>query len=231
MFEFFFKYSPAVFARSSFALLGRWPAWVLVVAILVAAAVLAYITWWRSAGRVSSMTPARTAVLWILQTAMVAVMLLLLWQPAISVSTLTPQQNIVSVVLDDSRSMSLMEGKQTRRDQALEVLNSGLLSALEQKFQVRLYRMSDAAERIDKAGQGSADGNATRIGESLKQVLAEAASLPIGAVVLMSDGAENVGGIDLASMSEIRRHRIPVHTIGIGREQFDKDIEISEAQA
>ena len=33
-------------------------------------------------------------------------LLLMLWQPALSVTTLRPQQNIVAVVADDSRSMA-----------------------------------------------------------------------------------------------------------------------------
>ena len=37
-------------------------------------------------------------------------------------------------------------------------------------------------------------------------------------MVLLSDGADNAGGIDLDTISAIRRQRIPVHTIGFGRE-------------
>src|SRR6185436_1044913 len=60
-----------------------------------------------------------------------------------------------------------------------------------------------------------------------KQVAADASSLPIGAMILLSDGADNTGGVDLETLSEIRRQRIPVHTIGLGREAMSKDIEIS----
>ena len=48
-------------------------------------------------------------------------------------------------------------------------------------------------------------------------------------MVLVSDGADNTGGIDLETIAEIRRRRIPVHTIGVGREQFERDIEITDA--
>ena len=53
--------------------------------------------------------------------------------------------------------------------------------------------------------------------------------MPLGAVVLLSDGADNSGGIDLDTISQIRRRQIPVHTIGFGREKLDKDIEIVDA--
>ena len=69
----------------------------------------------------------------------------------------------------------------------------------------------------------------THISDALKQVASEAASLPIGAMVLVSDGADNSGGIDRDTISEIRRYRIPVHTVGIGRLAPERDIEITDA--
>jgi uncharacterized membrane protein len=154
--------------------------------------------------------------------------MLLLWHPALSVTTLKPQQNIVAVLVDDSRSMAIQEDGKTRLEQAVSALQGGLLKALEQKFQVRLYRFSATLERVGKLDHLAAAAPATHIGEILKQVAAEGASLPIGAVVLVSDGADNSGGIDLETIAEIRRHRIPVHTVGIGREQFARDLEISD---
>src|SRR5262249_3551831 len=70
----------------------------------------------------------------------------------------------------------------------------------------------------------------TKIGPSLKQVVEDAASLPIGAVILMSDGADNSGGVDLETISEIRRQRIPVHTVGLGREKMSKDLEMTDVE-
>ena len=46
----------------------------------------------------------------------------------------------------------------------------------------------------------------------------------------LSDGADNSGGIDLETISEIRRQRIPVHTIGFGREKMAHDLEITGAE-
>ena len=173
----------------------------------------------------------RAAFVWLMQTAMAALLLFLLWHPALSVATLKPQQNIVAVVVDDSGSMALAdEGGSTRRDAAVHVLDSSLIKQLQSKFQVRLYRMSDHLERIEKLDQVTAKGSATHIGESLKQVVEDAASLPIGALVLLSDGADNSGGIDLDTISEIRRQRIPVHTIGFGKERMAHDLEITDVE-
>jgi uncharacterized membrane protein len=95
---------------------------------------------------------------------------------------------------------------------------------------VRLYRLTDHLDRFDKLEQLTASASATHIGDGLKQVVADAASLPIGAVVLASDGADNSGGVDLETIAEIRRQRIPIHTIGFGKEKPSRDVEISDVQ-
>ena len=196
MFELLFKYPAAVFSRGTFVLLSGWPMWVLGAVLLAAAAGLAWMVWRpdsrtsQAGGRSRRMGGWRAAFVWLMQTAMAALLLFLLWHPALSVATLKPQQNIVAVVVDDSGSMALAdEAGVTRKDAALHVLNSSLVKDLQGKFQVRLYRMSDHLERIENLDKVTAQGSATHIGESLKQVVEDANSLPIGAVVLLSDGA------------------------------------------
>ena len=230
MFEFFFKYPSSLFSKGSLVLLGSWPIWVLIAAILLSAAALGWSIWRRGAALAGSVRGARSTVVWLLQTALVALILLMLWQPALSVATLKPQQNIVAVVVDDSRSMATLDNGVSRRDAVQRVLNDGLLKSLKQRFQVRLYRFGDHTERFDQPSQLTASAPATHIASNLREVLAESATLPLGAVVLLSDGADNSGGIDLETISEIRRQRIPVHTIGFGREQFNRDIEIEDVQ-
>jgi uncharacterized membrane protein len=239
MFEFLFKYPAAVFSRGTFVLLSGWPMWVLGAGLVAAAAALAWLIWrpgqspgaGPGSGMDRRMGGWRAAFVWLMQTAMAALLLFLLWHPALSIATLKPQQNIVAVVVDDSGSMALAdENGSSRKEAALRVLNSSLISNLQGKFQVRLYRMSDHLERIDKLDKVTAQGPATHIGESLKQVVEDANSLPIGAVVLLSDGADNSGGIDLDTIADIRRQRIPVHTIGFGKERMAHDLEITDAE-
>jgi uncharacterized membrane protein len=229
MFEFLFKYPPTVFAKGEFVFLSRLPVWVLVLAILAVGVLLGWLLWRRRGGRIPALDGLRWAALWLLQAAMAALLLIMLWQPAISISTLKPQQNIVAVMVDDSRSMALREDGTPRIDSARSTLDGGLLADLGKKFQVRLYRFGDRLDQVQKTGEFSATLEATRIGDALKQMAAEAASLPIGAVVLLSDGADNTGGVDRETLTEVRRRRIPVHTIGFGREKFDRDIEIADA--
>src|SRR5689334_17684686 len=228
MFEFFFKYPSTVFSKGTLVLLGRWPVWVLLLILVAVAAALGWSIWQRRATVAASVQGARTVAVWILQTLLVALLLLLLWQPAISVATLRPQQNVVAVVIDDSRSMATQDIGSSRREAAKQTLNNGLIKSLQAKFQVRLYRLGDHIERIEKTDLLNSAEPATHIGSGLKEVLADAATLPIGAIVLLSDGADNAGGIDLDTISEIKRQRIPIHTIGFGNEKFSHDIEVTD---
>jgi uncharacterized membrane protein len=230
MFEFLFKYPRTVFTKGTFVLLGQWPVWTLILLLLAVAGGLGFMIWSRRNVIAPSMRGLRAGVVWLLESLLVCLLLFLLWQPALSIATLRPQQNIVAVVIDDSKSMGVQEDGTSRKDQVVRTLNGGLISSLQSKFQVRLYRFGDHLERLEKLDQLTANAPATRIGDAIKDVLADSATLPIGAVILLSDGADNSGGIDLETISEIKRQRIPVHTIGFGHEKMEHDLELTDVQ-
>jgi len=225
MFELLFKYPAAIFHKGQFVLLTPWPLWALGLAIAVAAALLL----WHVRSNHGMLSGLRPIGIWLLETAMVALILFLLWHPALSVATLRPQQNVVAVLVDNSRSMAIADADGTREAAAQKVLDGGLLKALGGRFQVRLYKFGKEPDRIQKPDALNASEPATRIGETLERVMAESSSLPLGAIVMLSDGADNAGGIDLATIAAIRRQRIPIHTIGFGREHPNRDVEITDA--
>lgn len=226
MFEFFFKYPPAVFSKGKFVLLGSWPVWVLAVLIVASAALLAFVFWRKRRELAPSLNTRRRAVLWGLQCAFVALLLLLLWEPALSVSALRPQQNIVAVVVDDSLSMGTKDGGATRRDEAARLLDSGLLTKLQRRFQVRLYKLGADTTRIQQTSELHASEPATHLGAGLDRLASESGALPIGAVVLLSDGADNSGGVTLETLSTLRARHLPVSTIGFGKEKLENDVEL-----
>src|SRR5271154_7291617 len=107
MFEFLFKYPRAVFAKGTFVLLSQWPVWAMILALLAAAGGLGYMIWSRRNQIAPSMRGGRSAVVWLLESLLVCLLLFLLWQPALSIATLRPQQNIGAGGVDDSRSMGV----------------------------------------------------------------------------------------------------------------------------
>ncbi|MBI5280381.1 MAG: hypothetical protein HY858_01775 [Candidatus Solibacter usitatus] len=218
MFQFFFNYPLAVYRKGTLVLASGWPVWVLGVLALAAAALVAWLMMGKSFPR------PRMLALGALQWAALALMLALLWQPALSVATLKPQQNVVAVVVDASSSMAL----ENRIGEAKALLDGGLLSRLRAKFPVRLYQGGRTLARVDQV-PAKADQPVTQLREILTAATAESATLPVGAILLLSDGADNAGGLDSDTMETLRRARIPIHTVGFGTDTISNDVEISDA--
>src|SRR3569623_529852 len=126
MFEFLFKYPVAVFTRGRYVLLGAWPVWVLFGAIVACVGGLAWLMWRRLPGAAERVRNWRTWLFFGLETAVVALVMLLLWVPAVTVAQLKSQQNIIAVLVDDSKSMSIADaggdGKTSRETAAVQAL-------------------------------------------------------------------------------------------------------------
>jgi hypothetical protein len=85
VFRFLFKYPLSTFSRGHLVLLGAWPVWMLWLSIAVVSAVLALIIRAKlPPGEFGSRT-LRATTIWLLQSMLAALLLLLLWQPAITI--------------------------------------------------------------------------------------------------------------------------------------------------
>lgn len=226
MFEFLFKYPLTVYQKGSVVLQSGWSVWWWALASVVAAGIVGWLllTKWNNGKR------AKALVLWGLQSTMIALVLLLLWQPGISIATLKPQQNIVAVLLDDSKSMGLAEDGTTRRDEMKKTLEAGLADGLGKNFQVRYYKMGTRLERTGDWKGLTGEAPVSRLSEGLAQIAAESGSLPIGALVVMTDGGDTAGGIDRQTLATLRSRRFPVHTVGFGKEKAEKDVALIDVQ-
>lgn len=192
MFEFLFKYPFAAFQQGQLVLLGAWPRWLYFVLLVVAAAGLAL--YLRGGETAPVLRSWRLGVIGLLEWLTVAVLLVLLWEPALVVTELEPRQNIVAILVDDSRSMNQTEEGSTREEQAIRALQSGVLPRLQRNFQTRLFRFDTHLTRMANPTElGPAVAPATHIGASLEQLVTQMGDLPLGAVVLLSDGGDNTG--------------------------------------
>ena len=234
MFELLFKYPSAVFRKGQFVLLGKWPAWLLVVVTGAAVVGLALLIRWRLQNAAPEVRNWRAWAVWGMQSAFLALVLFLLWQPAIIVAELSSQQNIIAVVVDDSRSMSIADSDgRTREAVAVAALEGGVLAGLRQRFQTRLYRLGGELTRVEGPREIAPVEPATRIGDNLKRLATETSELPVGAIVLLSDGGQNTAGtggsgISRDALEALRNRRLPVHTVGFGREESSHDVEIED---
>lgn len=229
MFEWLFKYPAAMFAKGEFVLLGTWPRWILAALILLAALGLGLLIRSRLSQATPRMRSWRAGIIWLLQFALAALLLVLLWQPAITVTELKPQQNIIAILVDDSRSMAIADSGSTREADAIKALQNGVIADLQKKFQTRIYSFDTQIARVSNLAQLRPTAPATHIGDSLRQVVDATSDLPVGAILLMTDGADNTGGVDRAAIAALRSRRIPVHTVGFGAEQMQHDVEIEDA--
>jgi hypothetical protein len=236
MFQFFFKYPIPVFSKGQFALLGAWPGWVLLLLMVACTAGLALLIRSRLPQAAPNISKWRAGAVWLLQSLLIATVLVLLWQPAITVAELAPQQNVIAVVLDDSRSMAIADsdGKVTREAAAEKALEDGVLAGLRKKFQVRLYRLDSRVTRAATTAEIQPTAPATHINDGLRQLVTDTSDLPVGAVVLLSDGSENSldgsGDLDLETIHALRNRRLPVHTVGFGKEQAAHDVELNDVR-
>lgn len=231
MFELLFRYPIPVFTKGKYILLSSWPVWVLLLLIVDVAVLLAWLTWRRLPQAAPRIRNWRGWTIWGLEVALISLLLLLLWEPAISVAELRSQQNIIAVLLDDSRSMaipdSVRDGRTPRETAAIGALG-GVLAGLAKRFQVREYRLDSRVTRVNTRAAVQPQAAATHMNEGIRQLLDETSELPVGAVVLASDGAENTGGIDLDTIRRLQERRLPVHTIGFGKEKLAHDLEVDD---
>ncbi|KAA6458349.1 hypothetical protein DYQ86_20770 [Acidobacteria bacterium AB60] len=234
MFQFFFKYPGPVFSRGRLVLLSAWPAWLLPVLILAAAAFIAWLLRRPRGEAAPALGNWRTLVVWAMQSALVGIILVLLWQPAMTVGELNSQQNIIAVVLDDSRSMSLPDrGAASRESSAIAALEKNILPGLQQRFQTRMYTLGEALTQVPSPHGIAPLEPATHLDSGLKQLADETSELPVGAVLLLTDGGQNGAELGRSEISpeviqELRNRRLPVHTVGFGNPEAGHDLEIED---
>jgi uncharacterized membrane protein len=234
MFQFLFKYPGPVFTKGRLVLLSAWPPWLLPVLIVAAAGGLGLLIRRRIRHSETKLRGLRVGAIWGTQSVLLALLLLLLWQPALIVSELGSHQNIIAVVVDDSRSMAIADSNgKTREAAAIAALDGGVLSGLRQRFQTRIYRLGREITPVDSP-DGIAPGDvATHIDQGLEQLAQETEDLPVGAILLLSDGSENsagLGGLEIGAdaLHLLKARRLPVHTVGFGMPKHAHDVEIED---
>jgi uncharacterized membrane protein len=172
-----------------------------------------------------------------MQSALVALVLFLLWQPVLTVGELNSEQNIIAVVVDDSKSMSTADSDGgTREAAAIRTLENDILPGLRKRFQVRLYRLGKQLSPANTPQEILANEDATHLSDGLRQLATETSDQPLGAILLLSDGAESTpgmrgAGVSVETLQMLRNRRLPVHTVGFGKEELARDVEIEDVSS
>lgn len=228
IFQFLFKYRPVVFDRGDLTFAAPWPFWIGAAAVLGAAAVALF--WY---GRVRRLTPTDRLVLGGLRAVALGVLLFTLAGPALMIATVVPQENFVGVVIDDSRSMRIADdGSQTRAEVVARAMRADgpLLTGLRERFKVRLFRFSETSERLNDLAALTAAGRRTDMSEALGRVQRELSAVPLAGIVILTDGGDNAGGSLTETLLQLQAAGVPVHTVGVGKDRFDRDIELGRVE-
>jgi uncharacterized membrane protein len=228
--EFLFKYRPFVFEKGRLVLAAPWPVYAIALAVLALAAP-ALFTYARARGKTR---PADRAVLAALRALVLAALLLCLCRPALLVSSVVPQQSFVGVLVDDSRSMRIADTGEPRSAFVARTFGaegSPLLKALEERFKLRFFRFSASAERIGACSELSFAGGESNLGGALDRARQDLAAVPLSGLVLVSDGADTTQAAITEPLLALKARSVPVFTVGVGRERFPKDIEVSRVSA
>src|SRR5690606_20100800 len=174
------------------------------------------------------MSPAKLVALGVLQTLMLGIVLTLLWRPALLSQTLRPQENSVAVLLDTSASMGYGDGQRSRLQEAVTALSARGLPELQSQVDVDLYAFAGGTVPVPSPQQVPPPGPVPHWGRALLSVLRGVQSGALAAVVLVSDGADNSSSLDAARIAEIASFGVPVHTVGVGPEVIQGDLELED---
>lgn len=225
MFERLFTHPFWAYRTGTFAFASAWPTGLLVTLILLGAALVAWSLWRRRALGWRMLVPVG-----LLQTALLALVLCLLWRPVLNVERVRDRENELAIAIDASASMAYGDAGQSRLQEVAAALQNETLQRLEKTYAVRLFGFAQTTTPLDSLNGMPPPGRQTRIGDALTQVLQSAGSAPLAGVVLFSDGAENGDSLSEERLAEIASYGVPVHTVGVGPEQVRDDLELEDVE-
>lgn len=172
------------------------------------------------------LAPARRRLLLALRLLCLLLALLCFLNPARVSRQPAPEDFRVAALLDLSRSMERRDCQESRLAELIRVTDSAAWQQLNSRGNGETWSFSSGSLHQPTPPFTPLPGS-TAIGEALRQLLHEQpGALPLGAVLLLSDGRSNSGIPPLQAAREFRQRGIPVSCIGIGSHGEPPDVRI-----
>lgn len=166
--------------------------------------------------------------------ALIAGIIICLFEPAWTRSETLHQKGIFAVVLDTSSSMALSDGGNgaTRLDQARGIVEDArpALEKIAESLSVRYYALDTRPHRIAAPGDCSPTGIRTALLDSTAELIGRRHGAPLYGALLISDGADNASNDPAAALEKIQAAGVPIFTASVGQPQGLKDIEVTDFQ-
>ena len=227
MFEKMMKYPIDVFREGNFSFGVPLPG--LLIAVLLIA--LFVVTIWAYRSTQGRIRRGFRGFLIFLRAVVLCLLAFCILKPFLTIYQTNPDDSYLLVMVDRSKSMQVTDSidSATRLRRANDLLfaeEDGLLEKLDAKFKVRLFAFDTMAKRISSEALTSAEGESTDIPQALNEALDDLQGIPLSGAVLLTDGADR-SGVDIAKFAmQIRERKLPIHTVGIGAEEGNPDLEI-----
>jgi uncharacterized membrane protein len=227
LFQFLFEYRPHVFRQAEFRFSPPAGATV-AAAVIIAALIIAFISYRLVRSRVQWRERTMLAAL---RLAALTLILLCICRPVLVVKAAVSQQNVIGVLIDDSRSMQIADtGTGTRADFVRRTFgnpDSPEMKALADRFLIRTFRFSSSTSRVANATDLTFNGTQTRLAGAIQSARQELAGLPVSGLVLVTDGADTTTDASVAdALLASKADAVPVFTVGVGQETLSHDIQI-----
>lgn len=213
------------------------PAWLWAL-ILLAAAAVAFASYWRLAG-----TPRVRAALAVARALLLLLLVALLCGPRVVLPQERVEPDWVLVLADRSESMSIADGdvvngrRLTRDEELAAAVSRGAPLWSELAKSKRVVWLGFHAGAFDLATEdgvpvefGEATGRRTRVGAALDQALQRAAARPISGVIVFSDG-RTTDPPSRALLRKLQAEAAPVYTVPLGSTEALGDLAIRRVVA
>jgi uncharacterized membrane protein len=225
LFQFLFEYRPTVFRQGDFRFAPPAGAPV-AAAIVIAAVAIAFVSYRVLRTRVQL---RERATLVLLRLVALAIVLFCIFRPVLVVNAAVAQQNVVGVLIDDSRSMQLTDEHGSRADlirQTFGKPDSAIMKALSDRFLIRTFKFSSSTARLGAPGDLTFNGTQTRLASAIESARQELAGLPVSGLILVTDGADTTDATVTDALLASKAEALPVFTVGVGQETLTKDIQV-----
>jgi hypothetical protein len=119
-----------------------------------------------------------------------------------------------------------------------------LLETLQRRYRLKVYRVAGSARAIDGPAAGEAraaapsfsqqlrqleaDGETSRLGKGVRDVLETQRGRPTAAVILLTDGVTTEGQTIAETAPYARRKAVPLFLVGLGDPEPPRDIRLSD---
>ena len=219
-----------MFEQGDFTFRASWAGGLALLAVVAAG-----VATWRSYTRVrGNSQPLDRTVLTAVRLISLAVLAFCLMRPILVLSSVVPQQNFLGVLIDDSRSMQISDRDEIARLQFVEdqfsTPEGDLRSALNERFSLRFFGFSTETDRLDVVNELDYNGTRTNLGQALGRAHDELSGVPLSGLVVITDGADNAEDGLGESLLPIQAAGVPVFTVGLGREEFERDIQLGRVE-